>query len=272
MERVLIRFIITNRIDTMTEKSESNEVKNPKQLLLEILRVLTYFYSFRELEKKLGYPMQTLWKYHTLRTIPEKETALKILKRIKESKIIDEIILEISSNISDIYELLSTTGILELASFDAIDIIKQHNINTIISMPDSYAAALATLISSRIRVSSCITDRYYIPSNSICTVLKLQNNTCVPLCISRVCLNKKSRIMLVESVYENKTINQISLFLNKYGARIQAAYIVYGNREEVHNDVLRIDGEKPVLRLLIEKHIIQKAREHRERRPSKFLY
>ena len=41
----------------MSEAYDVEETKNPKRLLLDMLRILTYFYSFRQLEKKLGFPM-----------------------------------------------------------------------------------------------------------------------------------------------------------------------------------------------------------------------
>ena len=90
----------------MSNAHELEEAKNPKRLLLDMLRILTYFYSFRQLEKKLGFPMQTLWKYHTLRTILEKETAIKILKRIQESRIVEETISELTHSVSDIYRII----------------------------------------------------------------------------------------------------------------------------------------------------------------------
>ncbi len=72
------------------EVSPESLVRNPKYSLLELLRILLHFYSLRELEKRINVPMQTLWQYHTLRTTPERETAVKLLNKIRESGILRE--------------------------------------------------------------------------------------------------------------------------------------------------------------------------------------
>lgn len=235
----------------MSEAYDVEETKNPKRLLLDMLRILTYFYSFRQLEKKLGFPMQTLWKYHTLRTVPEKETAIKILKRIQESRIVEEIISELAHSVSDVYELLSNIGILELASFDAIELVKQYKINTAISAPHTYSAALAALISSKIRVSMCITDRLYTTSNSVCTAIRAENNICIPLCVKRECISRKARIMFVKSKHVKGSIREVNNFLNKHGTRVHVMYIIYGDKEQINDEIEHIHGEKLIVKILI---------------------
>jgi len=181
----------------------------------------------------------------------KKETAIKILKRIQESRIVEEIISELAHSVSDIYELLNNIGILELASFNAIELVKQYKINTVISAPDSYSAALAALISSKTRISMCVTDRLYTTSNSVCTAIRAENNICIPLCVKRECVSRKARIMFVESKHVKGSIREVNNFLNKHGARVHVMYIIYGNKEQVSDEIEQIHGEKPIVKILI---------------------
>ncbi len=236
----------------MSEGSFVDQEKNPKRALLEILKILTSFYSFRELEKRLGFPMQMLWKYHTLRTTPEKETALKILKRIQETRIIDEIIKRVTQDAEDVFAIIGNIGILELAAFDASELIRRHKITTLISMPDSYSAALASLIASNTRINMCITDQTYASSNSICTVIKTRRNMPVLLCPQKSCIARNGRAMLIESMYIDGSINQVHKFISRYGSELQVVYIVCGNVSEVQADLQKISGERPKIKILIE--------------------
>ncbi|MCX8209383.1 MAG: hypothetical protein N3G79_07070, partial [Sulfolobales archaeon] len=67
---------------------DEEEAKNVKLTAFNLLRLLKFFYSFKELEKRLGMPSQVLWRYVTLRATPEKDTAQKILAKIKEQRLV----------------------------------------------------------------------------------------------------------------------------------------------------------------------------------------
>ncbi|ABN69610.1 hypothetical protein Smar_0502 [Staphylothermus marinus F1] len=233
--------------------------KNPKRRLLELLRILASFYSFRKLEEKLGIPMQTLWKYYMLKTIPEKQTAIKILQKIKDAGILDEIVREISYEITDPISILSNRGILELAAYKASEIARQNNITDIISLPDSYSATIAFLASLYTRNNVCLADPSYIESDSICMVLK-EAYRARPLCISRRCLSRKNKVLLIESIYVPGSIQAIHTFLQKNRAHLTCAYIVYGDPVEIKEDIKQI-AEKPHVEVLItKKHIPSKTK------------
>jgi hypothetical protein len=149
---------------------ENEEVsKNPKYTLLEILRILLFFHSLRELEKKLGVPMQTLWKYHTLRSMPEKDTAIKILKRIRESGILRNTIYDLMSKTTDPIVALNNPGVLELIAYIIGDHIKALKINAIFSFPNNYSAIIAANIASRNKLKLCLANTLFTTPKSICT-------------------------------------------------------------------------------------------------------
>lgn len=235
----------------MEETIEEEMRRNPKRRLLEILKILASFYSFRRLEEKLGVPMQTLWKYYTLKTMPEKQTAIKILHRIREEKILDEIVSEIAYEITNPISLVNNRGILELAAYKASEIVRQNNITDILSLPDSYSAAIAFMAAVYSRSTVCLTDHLYIEPDSICMVLK-EDYKAKPLCISRKCLFKKNKFLLIESIYIPGSIQAISTFLEKHRSYLAAVYVLYGDTSQVEED-LKLVREKPYTEILIDK-------------------
>lgn len=70
----------------------SADRKDPRRDAVEILKVLSYYYSFRDLEKILGIHFQSLWRYATLNSVPEKETAERILSKIAELNLLRTVI------------------------------------------------------------------------------------------------------------------------------------------------------------------------------------
>ena len=76
--------------------SDEEYIKNVRHAVFNLLRILKFFYSFKGMERLLGIRSQTLWKYITLRAILEKDTASKFLARIKERRLIEELMSRIT--------------------------------------------------------------------------------------------------------------------------------------------------------------------------------
>lgn len=95
----------------------------------------------------------------------------------------------------------------------------------------------------------CLTDPVYTGPDSLCTVLK---TGCMarPLCISRNCLAKKNKFLLVESIYVPGSIQAVSSFLQKHRSSLVAVYILYGSQVEVEEDLRHIE-EKPYTEILV---------------------
>jgi len=73
-----------------TPQSSEEELKNAKFVLFNLLQALKFFYSFKELERILGVPSRVLWRYVTLRAMPEKDTAQRILNKIMKEEVIEK--------------------------------------------------------------------------------------------------------------------------------------------------------------------------------------
>lgn len=213
-------------------------MKNPKYLFMELLRILTSFYSFRELEKKIGVPMQTLWKYRTLRSMPERETAIKILTKIRESGILDEIRRVISDMASkDPYIVFNHIGVLEYISYDIGEIAREYRVNALIPLPDSFSIALAVLTASKTRIKLCLTDLRRSSPSSVCTAIVSREGEVIPLCIPSHCIEQKPRIMLIEAFYAKNSIAQVNRFLHRRSMKTDYVYVVYGNEEEIKQEI-----------------------------------
>ncbi len=82
----------------------------------ELLRVLKYFYSFTELSAMLGIPGQVLWRYASLRVVPERGTARKIIEAV-ESRILPRLYESLPSGPKALAPPMNP-GVLELAALD----------------------------------------------------------------------------------------------------------------------------------------------------------
>lgn len=222
-------------IDTSYEEDIS---KNPKYLFHELLEILTLFYSFRELSKILNVPVQTLWKYRTLRATPEKESALKLINRIRENKLIEDILDKLKHSSEDPLIVLNKPGVLELLTFIASEHVRKLKSSLILAMPDPYSSAIATLTSVKNRVRLCLTDKQLSPRNSACTVIVDPDNRVTPLCVPMDCFSKRNKVMVVSSIYIPGSIKTILTILKKYNQVLDELFIVYGSREIIEKELI----------------------------------
>jgi hypothetical protein len=220
----------------MAESEEESILRNPKFHLVEMLRVLTHFYSYRDLEEILEVPMQTLWKYATYRTVPEKETALRLLGRIRETGILEDTIRRNITLSEDPLMMLSNPGLLELATFMTADLVKGYKITTVVSGPDSYSAAFASLIAAKYKIRLCLSTGMLYTSDSICSNA-YSNGFVIPICVSKGCVWKRQRILVVVAKQVPGSIKALIQLLKKTGSTIGGILIYYGNREMIESEV-----------------------------------
>ncbi|MEM0380160.1 MAG: hypothetical protein QXX35_04850 [Desulfurococcaceae archaeon] len=211
--------------------------KNPKYVFHELLEILTLFYTFRELSKILDVPVQTLWKYRTLRATPEKESALKLISKIRSSRLIEEILDKLKNSQDEPLVLLNKPGVLELITFIACDHVRKLKPSLILAMPDPYSSAIATLTSVKNRIRLCLSDKQLSPRNSICTVIVDSDNRVTPLCVPTECFSKRNKVMVISSIYLNGYIKSIVSILKKSGQILDEIFIVYGSRDVVEKEI-----------------------------------
>ncbi len=171
--------------------------KNVKLMVFRLLGALKYFYSFKELEERLNVPAQILWRYVTLRTVPERGTAEKILNKIRSSHIIDDILSKYYIENEELWSLLSNPGIMTLAGLRALDDLKDQKINVIVSAPDSYAAALGATFSSLFHAKLCAASHSPYSKHIISKNYKVSSEFFDVLLFPRECIARKSKIIIV---------------------------------------------------------------------------
>ncbi|MEM0365884.1 MAG: hypothetical protein QXD80_01150 [Acidilobaceae archaeon] len=144
--------------------TELEKSRDPRREAITLLRVLSYYYSFRDLEKMLGIHFQSLWRYATLNSVPEKDTAERILYKVRELNIIKSIIDNELNGAEGEYHILARspgfTNILAYIITDTINFNSNMKLNSIIALSHD-AISLATTIALNTEAKIC-----YIQSES----------------------------------------------------------------------------------------------------------
>ncbi|MCE4613988.1 MAG: hypothetical protein F7B60_00430 [Desulfurococcales archaeon] len=236
----------------MSEESvEEEDLKNTKFMVFTLLRILKFFYSFKQLENRLNIPSQVLWRYVTLRVTPEKQTADKILARIKETRLVEEVISREVTEDKELWVISSNPGILELAALRLVYELRKSRIDVILSTPDIYSLPLASIISSYFKAKLCIPSHMPLSNNVLSESYQVAPGILDVAAIPRDCIPRKSRVLITTLAATN------SLYLNpafklavKRYAHISAVFSVLGN-SQVITEVARNYGVEPEPRIVV---------------------
>jgi hypothetical protein len=208
--------------------------KNPKLALFNILNVLKFFYSFKDLEKMLGVPSQVLWRYVTLRVVPEKETAVKILMKIREQHLVEEAIRKAVEGSKEPWKLFTNPGILNLAALHASDEFRKSRVEVVLSAPDPYSALLSGLVSSYLRARVCIPSCIPLSETNIVEVYSSAHGVIAAFAVPRGCLSKKSRILIVAALSSPNQLLAVPLnIVWRVHAEVIGIYILVGSEHDV---------------------------------------
>ncbi|MEM1619558.1 MAG: hypothetical protein QXU97_05510 [Fervidicoccaceae archaeon] len=171
--------------------------RGSRHLLVDLVRLLNYFYSFRELEETLGIPSQVLWRYATLRSVPERETARRLLVKIRESGLLESAVARLNLNERELWVLASNPGIIELSAHKVVEALGASRIETVVSAPESYSSAFASVISSRLRATLCLASRERYSEESLYAAYSEGEHHVHALALPAKCLGRGSRALLV---------------------------------------------------------------------------
>ncbi|MFP3241568.1 hypothetical protein [Caldisphaera sp.] len=208
--------------------------KNVKLMVFRLLGALKYFYSFKELEERLNVPAQILWRYVTLRTVPERTTAEKILNKIRSTHIIDDILAKYYIENEELWSLLSNPGIMTLAGLRALDDLKDEKINVVVTAPDSYAAALGATFSSLFHAKLCAASHSPYSKHIISKNYKLTSEFFDVLLLPRECVARKSKIIII-MIDGNKTAllsSMLDLAITRQ-AHVEGIVAVIGSKSKI---------------------------------------
>ncbi|MEM0320365.1 MAG: hypothetical protein QXS67_03020 [Candidatus Nezhaarchaeales archaeon] len=128
--------------------------RGERSRVLNILHVLNYFYSLRDLEEMLGVPFQNLWRYVNLLSVPEEKTAEKILSRIQELNLIEETVRKVLLDTDvEIWSLAREPSFLRLFSL-VIEELVEDRVDVVVPLSE-YAIPLASIVAMELERPLC---------------------------------------------------------------------------------------------------------------------
>lgn len=230
---------------------EEEVFKNTKFMVFTLLRILKFFYSFKHLETKLEIPSQVLWRYVTLRVTPEKQTAEKILAKIKESKLIEEVISKELSEEKELWLISSNPGILELAAMRLVYDLRKSKIDMILSTPDIHSLPLASIVSSYLKTKLCIPSRTPYSRSVLSESYQIAPGVLDVAAIPRDCIPRKSKVLITTlSGISAMHLNPVFKLVSKRYAQVPAVFSVLGNTGVIR-EVVRNYGIEPEPKIIV---------------------
>jgi len=177
--------------------------------LLQVIRVLTLlnqFYSLRDLEKILGIPFQSLWRYLNLVSVPRRSTMDRILRRVENLRLLDRLLEEAMKGVEDLSLLSCDPRFLKLFSMvvtsdlrrDAVDVVVPLSLEAVplaTALSMEIGSPMCYLYSHEARGSIC---EHYIVAHYVSNTRELRF-----IAIPKRCLRPRSRVALVDSVVDD---------------------------------------------------------------------
>lgn len=131
----------------------------------ELLRVLKFFYSFNELSAVLGIPGQVLWRYASMRVVPERCTARRIVEAV-ESGLLPRLYRELPVGPASLQAPLNP-GVVELAAMDCAEWCRERlgRIDHVACIGDPWGSALGAAIARMLKTRLLILPAQPVPVN-----------------------------------------------------------------------------------------------------------
>jgi hypothetical protein len=232
------------------ETLDFSEEENIRLLMLNILKALKYFYSFKELESLLEISSQVLWRYLSFRAVPEKETALKIIEKVKEKKLVQKILDKLKE--SEELEIdVTNPGVLLLAYLKLANEKWANDAMVIITKDDPFSIAISTVLALNFRAKLCVASPKIFSKNYIYEVYASSTKEIKAYALSRKCIQRKDKVLI--SLYECEAEECLSLInlASRLHANVNGLFVFKGNREKLRVIIERnLDLKIPVETLL----------------------
>lgn len=236
----------------MSEYIDLDE-ENTRLVMLNALKALKYFYSFKELETLLEIPSQVLWRYLSFRAVPEKETALKIVEKVKEKRLLQRIVEELqarSSNEEDLYN--TNPGVLLLAYLKLAGEKWASDATVVLTKQDPASVAMSTILALNFRARLCVASSRVRGRSYIHQVYTSPDGNLGVLAISRNCIHKKDRILVAMYECEQEECKAVAELALRSQGSLGGVFVFRGRREELANYLEKGLGLKVPLETFIE--------------------
>ena len=215
-----------------------------KASVIKLLTLLNYRYSLRDLQALLGIPYQTLWKYVSLKCMPEERTSRRIAERIEELKLLEKLVEEaVNAARENPYDLVRKPGFLALFTLMVSNALHDVRVGVVVPMSE-YALMLATALAMELHCEVCPALKEGPPTRKgYYTTYFNECGKVVVTGIPKHCLKDKGRAVLVDVVLDS--VDKVEAILAVLrSARVDtvlaAAVVIDGDV----NDVLAEKGVK----------------------------
>lgn len=226
------------------------EEENIRPLMLNILKALKYFYSFKELEYLLEISSQVLWRYLSFRAVPEKETALKIIEKVKEKRLVYKILEGLRSSSEPDLDV-TNPGILLLAYLKLAHEKWASDAMVVVTKDDPLSVAIGTVLALNFRAKLCVASSRIMSKNYVYDVIVENDKELKAMALSRKCLRKKDKalVALYECTPEEcKTLIDLT---TRVHANVSGLFVFRGDKEMLRETIQReLDIRIPVETLL----------------------
>ena len=183
----------------------SRRLESP-YIVVRILNSLKGFYTFKELEEKTGIPFQVLWRYTSLTSIPEKRTAKRIIDKIEEQglieNIIERVIVKNSHGYIESWRYLYNPRFLGLIGYEAAKFTRGEKIDAILTFPQE-DAPLALVVSEWLGVRVYVGFTYLkleIEKYLQVAYISLDRGRMVNVYVPRGILRKGDNVLVVRNI------------------------------------------------------------------------
>ena len=177
--------------------SQNGDSGNLKYVLFKVLSALKHFYSFKELEERLGVSAQILWRYVSLRSVPERETAEKLIRRIESTRLLEDALSRAVDSSSELWQLLSSPGILSLIELRALEAFRGEKVNAVVSASDGYSAAIAAVLAELFNARLCVASRTPYSRHILVKSYKVSQEYYETLMFPKECIPRRGKAIVV---------------------------------------------------------------------------
>lgn len=247
--------------------SQNGDSGNLKYVLFKVLSALKHFYSFKELEERLGVSAQILWRYVSLRSVPERSTAERLLQRIEEEGLIDDALRRALGDGEELWQVLSSPGVMALAGLKVLSSLKEDKVNVVVTGSDGYSAAFGSVIADALHARLCVASRSPYSRHIIARHYRLSQEYYDTLMFPKECIPRKGRALVV--MVDGSKASQLMAILDVLRARqasVAGVLVVVGGEPRLQELVrTRLGSEVKVL-TLVRPHWDQDRPQAEERR------
>lgn len=199
------------------------EAAGAKLVVVKGLQVLKFFYTFKELERLLGVPAQVLWRYASLRSVPERRTAERIAERMRSLRLIDRALEAALEASSEPWEFVSSIGVLEAAALKLSAELTARGLrpDTVVPAPDPYSAAWAATVAAEARLRLCLSAGDRCPSEGVVAGCSASQGRLVAAALPRRCIRGR-RLLLLAAVADQAAFDALASAARRANARVEA--------------------------------------------------